>query len=35
MKNRFLPSIPQSLTVFLFWWLMSEDSGPATFAAGP
>jgi len=30
MKARFLPSIPQSLTVFLFWWLMSEDSGPAT-----
>jgi len=30
MKYRFLPSIPQSLTVFLFWWLMSEDSGAAT-----
>jgi len=30
MKSRFLPSIPQSLTVFLFWLLMSEDSGAAT-----
>jgi len=30
MKERFLPSIPQSLTVFLFWLLMSEDSEPAT-----
>lgn len=29
MKNRLLPSIPQSLTVFLFWLLMAEDAGPA------
>lgn len=28
MKRRLLPSIPQSLTVFLFWLLMAEDYGP-------
>jgi len=29
LKQRILPSIPQSLTVFVFWLLMAEDSGPA------
>ncbi|ASR42596.1 Na+/H+ antiporter subunit E [Xanthomonas citri pv. mangiferaeindicae] len=29
MKRRLLPSIPQSLTVFLFWLLMAEDFSPA------
>jgi len=29
LKQRVLPSIPQSLTVFLFWLLMVEDSGTA------
>ncbi|MCD9005730.1 Na+/H+ antiporter subunit E [Luteimonas sp. XNQY3] len=28
MKQRLLPSIPQSLTVFVFWLLMAEDYGP-------
>ncbi|MET0329574.1 MAG: Na+/H+ antiporter subunit E [Luteimonas sp.] len=26
--RRFLPSIPQSLVVFVFWLLMAEDYGP-------
>lgn len=28
MKQRLLPSIPQSLTVFVFWLLMAEDYSP-------
>ena len=28
MRRRFLPSLPQSLTVFIFWLLMAEDYGP-------
>lgn len=28
MKRRLLPSIPQSLAVFIFWLLMAEDYGP-------
>lgn len=32
MKTRLLPSIPQSLTVFLFWLLMVEDFSPANVA---
>lgn len=28
MKRRLLPSIPQSLTVFIFWLLMAEDYSP-------
>ncbi len=32
MKHRVLPSIPQSLTVFVFWLLMAEDFSPGTIA---
>ena len=28
MKRRMLPSIPQSLTVFVFWLLMAQDVSP-------
>ena len=28
LMRRFLPSIPQSLTVFVFWLLMAEDYSP-------
>ena len=31
MRRRFLPSIPQSLTVFLFWMLMSQSVDVANF----
>ena len=31
MKRRMLPSIPQSLTVFLFWMLMSQSVDVANF----
>ena len=30
MLNRLFPSIPQSITVFLFWWLMAERTSAAT-----
>ena len=30
MRRRLFPSIPQSLTVFLFWVLMAEDYSPGT-----
>ena len=30
VKRRFLPSIPQSLTVFVFWVLMAEDYSATT-----
>ena len=30
MLNRLFPSIPQSITVFLFWWLMSERTTAGT-----
>lgn len=29
MRRQVLPSIPQSLTVFIFWLLMAEDYSPA------
>lgn len=32
MKRRMLPSIPQSLTVFVFWLLMSQEVSPASVA---
>ena len=31
MRRRFLPSIPESLTVFLFWMLMSQSVDVANF----
>ncbi|NLW97151.1 Na+/H+ antiporter subunit E [Luteimonas wenzhouensis] len=34
MLNRLFPSIPQSITVFLFWWLMSERTSPGTLLMG-
>ncbi len=34
MKRRLLPSIPLSLTVFLFWLLMAEDYGPGSIVMG-
>jgi multicomponent K+:H+ antiporter subunit E len=34
MRRRWLPSIPLSVTVFLFWLLMSEDYGPAAIVMG-
>ena len=30
MLSRLFPSIPQSITVFLFWWLMAERTTAAT-----
>jgi len=30
MRRRIFPSIPQSITVFLFWVLMAEDTGLGT-----
>jgi multicomponent K+:H+ antiporter subunit E len=30
MRRRLFPSIPQSITVFVFWVLMAEDYSPAT-----
>ena len=30
MLSRLFPSVPQSITVFLFWWLMSERTSAAT-----
>jgi multicomponent K+:H+ antiporter subunit E len=34
MKRRLLPSIPLSITVFLFWLLMGEDYGPGSVVMG-
>lgn len=34
MKRRLLPSIPLSITVFLFWLLMGEDYGPSSVVMG-
>lgn len=30
MRRRLFPSLPQSITVFVFWVLMAEDYSPAT-----
>ena len=30
MMSRLFPSIPQSITVFLFWWLMAERTSAGT-----
>jgi len=32
MIARIFPSVPQSITVFIFWLLMAEDASPGTLA---
>ena len=34
MLSRLFPSVPQSITVFLFWWLMAERTSTGTLVMG-